>query len=56
MSRTQGLRYRKTILEKGSSEDEMKLLLAFLGRRPNVHALRRELEEAWDILKPAQVC
>lgn len=56
MSRTQGLRYRKMILEKGSSEDEMEFLLAFLGRRPNVHALRVELEEAWDILGPAKVC
>jgi hypothetical protein len=44
------------VLEKGSSEDEMEFLLAFLGRRPDFHALQVELEKAWDILGPAKVC
>ena len=55
MQRTQGLRYRKTVLEKGSSEDEMELLQAFLGRRPNIGALRAELEKGWGFLKPVQM-
>lgn len=45
MSRTQGLRYRKMILEKGSSESEMEFLSEFLGRRPNIGALWVELQE-----------
>lgn len=55
-NRTQGLRYRKTVLEKGSSEDEMEFLQAFLGRRPNIDALRAELEKGWDFLRPAKAC
>jgi metallopeptidase MepB len=45
MDCTQGLRYRKMVLEKGSSEDEMEFLQAFLGRGPNADALRAELEK-----------
>jgi metallopeptidase MepB len=56
MNRTQGLRYRKMVLEKGSSEDEMKFLQAFLGRRPNHNAFQMELEKAWDCMRPAKVC
>ena len=54
MSRTQGLRYRKMVLEKGSSEDEMKFLLAFLGGQPNIDALRVELEKGWESLRSAK--
>lgn len=43
MSRDNGLRYRKNIIEKGSSEDEMKMLTDFLGRPPNATALYKEL-------------
>lgn len=53
-SRTQGLRYRRLVLEKGSSEDEMELLRAFLGRRPTVHALQVELE-ILESLRPANL-
>ncbi len=38
-----GMEYRKTILEKGSSEEEMKLLERFLGRKPNNRAFLKEL-------------
>lgn len=54
MNRTQGLHYRETVLGKGSSEDEMELLQAFLGRRPNIDALRAELEKGWDFLRPVE--
>lgn len=51
MNRAQGLRYRRMVLEKGSSEDEMGFLQAFLSRRPNIDALRTELEKGLDFLK-----
>ena len=38
-----GRRYRETILEKGSSEDEAKLLRDFLGREPNEEAFVKSL-------------
>lgn len=38
-----GAEYRKHILEKGSSEEEMKLLERFLGRKPNNKAFLEEI-------------
>lgn len=43
MSREMGLRYRRTVLEKGGSVDEMALLREFLGREPNSRAFHEEL-------------
>jgi metallopeptidase MepB len=50
-SRTQGLRYRRIVLEKGSSEHELEFLRAFLRRRPEIDALRRELEKDLEYLR-----
>lgn len=38
-----GMRWRKEVLEKGSSEDEMKLIKNFLGRAPNQKAFLKEV-------------
>lgn len=38
-----GLKWRREVLEKGSSEDEMKLLTNFLGRKPSNKAFLKEL-------------
>lgn len=38
MSKTQGRRYRRTILERGGTMDELKYLTEFLGREPNPKA------------------
>lgn len=38
-----GMKWRREVLEKGSSEDEMKLLTNFLGRKPNNKAFLKEL-------------
>ena len=43
MSREEGMRYRRTVLEKGSSRDPMDLLKDFLGREPNAEAFYKEL-------------
>ena len=43
MNRSEGLRYRHTVLEKGSSEDEMAFLTEFLGRAPRADALYEDL-------------
>ena len=43
MSREVGMRYRRSVLEKGGSLDEMSLLTEFLGRKPNAHAFHDEL-------------
>lgn len=43
MSREVGMRYRRSVLEKGGSVDEMSLLTEFLGRKPNAHAFHDEL-------------
>lgn len=43
MSREQGLRYRRTVIGKGSSEDEMKMLVEFLGRAPERRAFYKGL-------------
>ncbi len=38
-----GMKWRKEVLEKGSSEDEMQLVKNFLGRKPSDKAFLREL-------------
>lgn len=38
-----GMRWKKEVLEKGSSEDEMKLIKNFLGRSPNQKAFLKEI-------------
>lgn len=38
-----GIKWRKEVLEKGSSEDEMKLITNFLGRKPSDKAFLKEL-------------
>jgi thimet oligopeptidase len=38
-----GMKWRKEVLEKGSSEDEMKLVTNFLGRKPNQKAFLKEV-------------
>jgi thimet oligopeptidase len=38
-----GKRWRKEVLEKGSSEDEMKLITNFLGRKPSQKAFLKEV-------------
>ncbi|KAL8969043.1 MAG: hypothetical protein Q9183_002184 [Haloplaca sp. 2 TL-2023] len=43
MNGTEGRRYRHTVLEKGGSQDEMKTLEEFLGRKPSTEAFYREL-------------
>ena len=43
MSTQEGLRYRYEVLEKGGSQDEMKTLIEFLGRKPGTDAFYREL-------------
>ena len=43
MDGTEGRRYRHTVLEKGGSQDEMKTLEEFLGRKPSTEAFYREL-------------
>ena len=39
----EGRRYRHTVLEKGGSQDEMKTLEEFLGRKPNTEAFYKEM-------------
>lgn len=43
MDGAEGRRYRKTVLEKGGSRDEMESLKEFLGREPNSEAFLKEL-------------
>jgi len=38
-----GMRWRKEVLEKGSSEDEMKLITNFLGRKPSDKAFLKKM-------------
>lgn len=38
-----GMKWRREVLERGSSEDEMKLLTNFLGRKPSNKAFLKEL-------------
>jgi metallopeptidase MepB len=49
MNAKEGRRYRHMVLEKGGSQDEMKTLEDFLGRKPSTEAFYRELR-----LKPAK--
>lgn len=43
MNAKEGRRYRHGVLEKGGSQDEMKTLEGFLGRKPSTEAFYREL-------------
>ena len=43
MNTKTGIRYRKSILEKGSTEDELEMLRQFLGREPNSDAFLESL-------------
>ncbi len=43
MDNATGIRYRKTILEKGATEEEIDLLRSFLGREPNSEAFLKSL-------------
>ena len=43
MDREVGLRYRKIMLEPGSSKDGMEMMTEFLGRMPNADARSKEL-------------
>ena len=43
MDAAEGRRYRHTVLEKGGSQDEMKTLEQFLGRKPNGEAFYKDL-------------
>lgn len=43
MDRKEGRRYRHMVLEKGGSQDEMKTLVDFLGRKPSTEAFYQEL-------------
>lgn len=43
MNAKEGRRYRHTVLERGGSQDEMRTLEDFLGRKPSTEAFYREL-------------
>ncbi len=43
MNAKEGRRYRYQVLEKGASQDEMKTLTEFLGRKPKTGAFYMEL-------------
>ena len=43
MNGREGRRYRREVLEKGGSRDEMETLKAFLGREPSKEAFFKEL-------------
>jgi metallopeptidase MepB len=43
MNAAEGRRYRRMVLEKGGSRDEMKMLEEFLGRKPKTDAFYQEL-------------
>ena len=43
MDPKEGRRYRHMVLEKGGSQDEMKTLEDFLGRKPSTEAFYKEL-------------
>ena len=43
MNGQEGRRYRHTVLERGGSQEEMKSLEEFLGRKPSSEAFYKEL-------------
>jgi metallopeptidase MepB len=43
MNRTEGLRYRHGVLEKGGSQDEMKTVTDFLGREVSTQAFYKAI-------------
>ena len=43
MDGKEGRRYRRTVLERGGSMDEMAFLKEFLGREPSTESFYREL-------------
>lgn len=43
MNAAEGRRYRHTVLERGGSQEEMRTLEDFLGRKPNTEAFYEEL-------------
>lgn len=43
MNAAEGRRYRQMILEKGGSLDEMSILEAYLGRKPNNEAFYKSV-------------
>ena len=43
MNKDEGRRYRKIVLEKGGSQDEMNTLREFLGRDPSIEAFYKDL-------------
>lgn len=43
MNGTEGRRYRRAVLEKGGSQDEMVTLEQFLGRKPSTEPFYKEL-------------
>jgi metallopeptidase MepB len=43
MNKTEALRYRRMVLEKGGSQDEMKSLVNYLGREPKIDSFYKEL-------------
>lgn len=44
MNATQGIRYREMFLGKGGSEDEMEILLEYLGHEPSLTAFFKEFD------------
>ncbi|PVH88364.1 metallopeptidase [Cadophora sp. DSE1049] len=43
MNKHEGRRYRRLVLEKGGSQDEMEILKEFLGRDPSIEAFYKDL-------------
>jgi Zn-dependent oligopeptidases len=44
MNAKEGRRYRRMVLEKGGSQEEMKTLVDFLGREPTTDSFYEELD------------
>jgi metallopeptidase MepB len=49
MNGKEGRRYRHTVLERGGSQEEMKTLEDFLGRKPSTEAFYKELGISSDV-------
>ncbi len=49
MNGKEGRRYRHTVLERGGSQEEMKTLEDFLGRKPSTEAFYKELGIGSDV-------